>query len=110
MKNRYLIALLGAVAMLSVGQAAAQSNSSQARPCLADPDSSGTDTTLSEQLDECNGVLVPPKVGDSEFVEPAPDAGEIIIIPPGELPDQQSGADVGGADRPVTQDGTTSSN
>ncbi|WP_342585785.1 hypothetical protein [Sinorhizobium alkalisoli] len=56
----------------------------------------GTDErTLSEKLDDCNGVLKPPKVGDTELVEPAPDVGKTRVIRPGELPAQQSGPNAG---------------
>ncbi|MBX4906002.1 MULTISPECIES: hypothetical protein [Rhizobium] len=41
---------------------------------------------LSKKLDECNGELRPPPVGDAEMVEPAPDTGYSRIIRPGDMP------------------------
>ncbi len=46
-------------------------------------------TSLSETLDRCGGVLSPPAVGDPEMVEPAPDQGETPIIPPSSVPEAQ---------------------
>lgn len=54
---------------------------------------SGETESLSEQLGRCNGVIRPPKVGDQEIVEPAPEIGTMPVIPPGALPQQNS--DVG---------------
>ncbi|KGF67270.1 hypothetical protein LL06_22885 [Hoeflea sp. BAL378] len=48
------------------------------------------DTNLTEQLKECDGVLRPPPVGDSEFTEPAPPVGETPVIEPEDLPPQNS--------------------
>jgi hypothetical protein len=44
---------------------------------------------LTEKLDDCDGVLKPPTVGDTEIVEPAPDVGRTPVIRPDELPEQQ---------------------
>ncbi len=60
-------------------------------PAAFPPD--GDQKSLSQTLDDCNGVIKPPKVGDSELVEPAPDVGKSRLIRPGDLPAQQSGAD-----------------
>jgi hypothetical protein len=49
-----------------------------------------TTQSLSDKLDECNGVLKPPAVGDSEMTKPPPDTGEMREIRPHELPGQQS--------------------
>ncbi|MFK3968983.1 hypothetical protein ACI2KT_36295 [Ensifer adhaerens] len=49
---------------------------------------SGDDTNqknLSEKLDDCDGVLKPPRVGDTEIKTPAPDVGKTRVIRPGEL-------------------------
>jgi hypothetical protein len=54
----------------------------------AEPDT-GSDESLSGTLDPCNGVLVPPRVGDGEITEPPPDAGTTPIIRPEDLPAQQ---------------------
>lgn len=38
---------------------------------------------MSKKLDENEGVIEPPRVGDSEIVEPAPDTNaKIKVIPP----------------------------
>jgi hypothetical protein len=66
-------------------------------PCAVDPgdvmgeahdgaEDSATGQSLAETLDECDGVLQPPSVGDADLVEPAPDAGRTPVIPPSELP------------------------
>ena len=44
--------------------------------------------SLTEALDSCNSVLTPPRVGDGDLVEPAPDAGKTPVITPGDLPPQ----------------------
>ena len=94
MNTHYPIAILAAAAIVfSCEKATSQSNGEVAAPCQANPDAASTDKTLAEQLDECNSVLTPPKVGDGEIVEPAPDTGTIIVVPPGALPEQQSEAD-----------------
>ncbi|PDT31066.1 hypothetical protein CO660_06440 [Rhizobium sp. L9] len=41
---------------------------------------------LSKKLDDCNGELRPPPIGDAEMVEPAPDTGNSRIIRPGDMP------------------------
>ena len=41
---------------------------------------------LAEKLDDCNGVLTPPTVGDKDIVTPAPDTGETPVINPGDVP------------------------
>lgn len=45
---------------------------------------------LGEKLQECRGVLKPPRVGDAEMaVEPEPPGkSRMPVIQPGELPDQ----------------------
>nr|WP_080577661.1 hypothetical protein [Sinorhizobium fredii] len=57
--------------------------------CRVAPGTDATQGTLTEKLDECGGVLKPPRVGDTEMVEPAPDVGRTPVIRPGELPRQQ---------------------
>lgn len=39
-------------------------------------------------LEECNGVLTPPKTGDQEIEERPPDTGTTPVIPPGAVPEQ----------------------
>ncbi len=74
-----------------------------ADPCAVDPgDATGeapedganatADQSLTETLDECDGVLQPPAVGDPGLVEPAPDAGRTPVIPPSELPEDDAPA------------------
>ncbi|MCJ9750664.1 hypothetical protein MOV61_08020 [Neorhizobium sp. BETTINA12A] len=48
--------------------------------------SAGSPQDLSKKLDDCNGELKAPSVGDAEMVEPAPDTGNSRVIRPGELP------------------------
>ena len=39
-------------------------------------------------LENCNGVLTPPRTGDEEIEEPAPNTGTTPVIPPGAVPEQ----------------------
>jgi len=57
--------------------------------CRVDPGVDGDQKSFADKLDECNGVLEPSRVGDSEIVEPAPDVGKTPVIRPKELPSQQ---------------------
>ncbi|WP_279483101.1 hypothetical protein [Aureimonas sp. SK2] len=62
-------------------------------PCAAQPD--GADgQTLSGQLADCGGVLVPPPTGATgiEAPVPAPDPGTTPVIPPEAAPAQPGGA------------------
>jgi hypothetical protein len=56
--------------------------------CRVDPGVDDDQKSFADKLDECNGVLEPPRVGDSEIVEPAPDVGKTPVIRPKELPSQ----------------------
>nr|WP_234939226.1 hypothetical protein [Sinorhizobium kostiense] len=67
-------------------------NSVDSHRCRVAPDVDTQQRAFAEKLDECNGVLKPPRVGDTEIVEPAPDLGKTRVIRPGELPPQQSGS------------------
>ncbi|WEX79158.1 hypothetical protein PYH37_003831 [Sinorhizobium numidicum] len=58
--------------------------------CRVDPGVDGDQKSYADKLDECNGVLEPPAIGDSEIVEPAPNEGKTPVIRPEELPPQQS--------------------
>jgi hypothetical protein len=93
-----LLCLTGAVA-----PATAQSQDDGAEktdtddPCQAEPDDPGGDTKRNgaeangispEELERCKGVLTPPKTGDQEIEEPAPDTGETPVLPPGGVPEQ----------------------
>lgn len=91
-------ALLGWTATLGTALAQTSDEGSDiqpARPCVARPDdqakgSDGNDAENRPQasLDECNGVLVPPKTGDREMRMEPPDKGTTPVIPPGALPAQ----------------------
>ena len=39
-------------------------------------------------LEDCNGVLTPPRTGDEEIEKRAPDTGTTPVIPPGTVPEQ----------------------
>ncbi len=71
-----------------------------AQNCRADtksgPKINDDSESLTDQLDNCDGVIKPPRVGDKEIEEPAPQVGNMPIIPPGTLPDQKSGLDENG--------------
>jgi hypothetical protein len=45
--------------------------------------------SLTEKLDPCDGVLKPPAVGDQEMTLPPPADGEMPVIKPRDLPQQQ---------------------
>jgi hypothetical protein len=70
--------------------------------CRAEPqtDNQGQETStddngqpasrsLTEKLDPCDGVLKPPAVGDQEMTLPPPGDGEMPVITPRDLPQQQ---------------------
>ncbi|MBX3580640.1 MAG: hypothetical protein KF810_01915 [Rhizobiaceae bacterium] len=77
-------------------QAMAQEAEGTTGKCRVNPDAADT-VPLAEKLDDCNGVLRPPKVGDSEIVEPAPDVGETPVIRPGEIEPQEDQDSTGSA-------------
>lgn len=72
----------------------------QAERCRAVPGTDDDPEALARKLEECNGILKPPRVGDTELVEPAPDVGRTPVIRPDELPPQQHGPNVKGAAAP----------
>ncbi|OHV81909.1 hypothetical protein [Ensifer sp. LCM 4579] len=88
MRWRACIALL-AIAASTSASALAKNPGSAAERCRAEPGIDGDPQVLARKLEECNGVLKPPRVGDSELVEPAPDVGRTPVIRPDELPPQQ---------------------
>lgn len=53
--------------------------------CVARPNQDD-EKTFSGKLVDCNGVLVPPKMGDGEIVSPPPETGTMRVIKPGEVP------------------------
>jgi hypothetical protein len=44
--------------------------------------------SLTEMLDPCNGVLLPPPTGDRGIAAPPPDQGRTPVLKPGEVPPQ----------------------
>ena len=60
----------------------------QAQPQDQEEGATATTRSLTETLDDCNGVLIPPPTGDEELTEPAPNEGETPVIRPGEIPEQ----------------------
>lgn len=44
--------------------------------------------SLTETLEPCDGVLVPPRVGDYGMTAPPPAEGRTPVIRPGDIPDQ----------------------
>lgn len=81
------VAILSTVAFFGVAESSfAQSNDSQTQQnCSAKPGETANQG-FSTKLNDCNGVLRPPKVGDSEIVEPHQPTGTMPVIKPGELP------------------------
>ncbi|MCL6707639.1 hypothetical protein M8R20_11560 [Pseudomonas sp. R2.Fl] len=87
-------------AWLAIAPAAAQEEETPpSRPpgedCQVEPDRPGAETTpgdeeFSGKLDDCNGVLEPPPVGDPDLVEPAPPVGRTPVIPPEQVPEQEN--------------------
>ena len=56
--------------------------------CRVDPGAQDEPKSFGDKLAACNGVLKPPRVGDSGLVEPTPDVGKTPVIRPGELLEQ----------------------
>ena len=79
-----------AYAQAAFGQTTTPKPSSADTPCRVAPEEPQTDGSLTETLNDCNGVLKPPAVGDPGIVEEAPDVGKMPVIPPSALPEQQS--------------------
>ena len=79
--------------------------SSLTNPCQVEPEdrSDGTERNGAEgrndeaengsrpSLEDCNGVLIPPRTGDEEIEEPALNTGTTPVIPPGAVPEQPPG-------------------
>lgn len=62
----------------------------QAEPCVEGRTRSGEPCTLSNQLDETNGIIRPPAGVDPEMHVPPPDTGTTPVIPPEAVPPQPS--------------------
>ncbi len=56
---------------------------------VAPTQESEASASLTEKLDDCDGVLKPPAVGDGEIAEPPPSEGKTLTIKPEDLPAQQ---------------------
>lgn len=68
------------VTAVALGRNAADTNENQQEK---DNRGKDDDESLSKKLDENEGVIEPPRDGDSEIVEPAPDTdAKIKVIPP----------------------------
>ena len=44
--------------------------------------------SVTKKLGKCGGVLQPPEINDPGLVKPAPDAGAMPVIKPGQVPEQ----------------------
>ncbi|RWM80151.1 MAG: hypothetical protein EOR84_35270 [Mesorhizobium sp.] len=93
------ITLLGALALAA--PVAAQTDNQDQAPaghCQAQPQNgeqqqpppanNGAGDSLTEMLDPCNGVLLPPPTGDRGMAAPPPDEGKTPVLKPGEVPPQ----------------------
>ncbi|TIQ17773.1 MAG: hypothetical protein E5X61_27960 [Mesorhizobium sp.] len=93
-----IMGVLGAQALTA--PAAAQTDTQDqapAGPCQAQPQNgqqqeppanNGAGDSLTEMLDPCNGVLLPPPTGDQGMAAPPPDEGRTPVLKPGEVPAQ----------------------
>lgn len=98
MLNRRILVmpvLLASVAWsgVAMAQTAAPAPAAPEGPCQVTP-GENDDGSLTDTLDDCNGVLKPPAVGDPGMVEQAPDVGETPVIEPEAVP-AQPGAETG---------------
>lgn len=88
------LALSMPVAAQTDGQAPAQSERCQAEPQNGQqqkpPVNNGVsnNNSLTDTLDPCNGVLLPPPTGDFGITALPPDEGKTPVIKPGEVPAQ----------------------
>lgn len=104
MKRLSTATSLLAIAVLIPATALSQDagTATQAERCRAEPGIDDDPQALARKLEECNGVLKPPRVGDPELVEPAPDIGRTPVIRPDELPPQQHGPNAEGTSGDVS--------
>jgi hypothetical protein len=54
-----------------------------------DSNGQSASSSLTEKLDPCDGVLKPPAIGDQEMTRLPPATGEMPVIKPRDLPEQQ---------------------
>lgn len=89
-KDFIRVTLLSAALAAPAGAAFAQAQQGECAvgvpPSGTTPNANPGSGSLTEKLDDCNGVLKPPSVGDGEIVEPAPQAGQMPVIKPNDLP------------------------
>jgi hypothetical protein len=62
---------------------------SQGQQESTDNNGQAASRSLTEKLAPCDGVLAPPAVGDQEMTQPPPADGEMPVIKPRDLPQQQ---------------------
>jgi hypothetical protein len=100
-RHRLIVTGLGTAAHLGIGSYAfGQTGPDVDEKCRAEPlfqqeesREPGNEPSLTDTLEDCNGVLKPPVVGDSEISEPPPNVGETPIIRPGDVPAQPPSGD-----------------
>lgn len=89
-KDFIRVTLLSAAIALPAGAAFAQAQQGECTagvpPAGTSPNANPGSSALTEKLDDCNGVLKPPSVGDGDIVAPAPQTGQMPVITPNELP------------------------
>ena len=86
------LGLAATILLVAVAPCAASAEDAKPVPeqkCVS-PESQQDKTKLSTKLDDCNGVLKPPKVGDKEIVAPTPETGTMPVVKPGELPQNKN--------------------
>ncbi|AZO08599.1 MULTISPECIES: hypothetical protein [unclassified Mesorhizobium] len=98
MKRVVLAAVIGLLSALpAMAQADEEPMHKQTQNCQAKPDPNDpqqklkqqADTDeLSQQLNDCGGVLKPPPTGDKNATPPPPTGSEMPIIKPGDVPPQ----------------------
>ncbi len=103
MKLLFLTSMVSFAAIVPQAYSQTDMNADEVIPaqnCRADtntdPKNNDAIESLTDQLNNCDGVIKPPKVGDREIEAPAPQVGTMPIIPPGTLPEQKSGVDENG--------------
>ena len=89
------ITLLGTLALAAPVAAQTDNETQDQAPeghCQAQPQNGEQQPpppdSLTEMLDPCNGVLLPPPTGDRGMAAPPPDEGRTPVLKPGEVPPQ----------------------
>lgn len=93
--SKSVITFATVTAMVATSAFAQSTDADGSDRCRVSPDVDSNQRAFADKLDDCNSVLKPPRVGDTEITTPAPDVGKTPVIRPGELPPQQSSADGG---------------